>query len=433
MLQKTKQIRIAMISEHGDPLSPLGGQQSGGQNVYVYELARAFSKLGIQIDVFTRWDNRKSAQIVRFAKRAKVIRLKAGPRQFVSKDKFGPLMPEFVEKFLEYTRTFKVKYDLIHSHYYFSGWAGLQLKNILKIPLVVTYHSLGLLKKKAMGDKDTSPTERLEIERLIMNKADSIIATSPQEKISMKIEYEPKKNNIVVIPCGVNLNRFFPIDKEIARKKLGLGLGKKIVLFAGKMERRKGGLTVVAAIAKIKKDWPEIYNQMEVYMFCGDPRKTLKKEKQEQSYKVILKSAIKEAKIEDRTKLMHGIEQNKLHYYYCASNVIIMPSYYEPFGMVAVEALASGTPVVASNVGGLKWTIEDGITGFHAEPKNAIKFARCIVKILSDPELEERLGKNGVIRVKQNFNWSIVAEKILEVYKELIENNTEASTKERKP
>lgn len=423
MPQKTKQIRIAMISEHGDPLSPLGGQQSGGQNVYVYELARALSKLSIKVDVFTRWDNRKSAQIVRFAKRAKVIRLKAGPRQFVSKDKFGPLMPEFVEKFLEYTRVSKVKYDLIHSHYYYSGWAGLQLKNILKIPLVETYHSLGLLKKKAMGDKDTSPTERTEIERLIMNKADSIIATSPQEKISMKIEYGPRKDNIVVIPCGVNLNRFFPIDRRVARKKLGLSLEKKIVLFAGKMERRKGGLTVIAAVKKIKKDCPEIYKQMEVYMFCGDPRKILKKEKQEQNYRDVLKSAIKEAKIEDKTKLMHGIEQNKLHYYYCASNVVMMPSYYEPFGMVAIEAMACGTPVVASSVGGLKWTIEDGVTGYHAKPKNPDKFAECVIKILKDPDLERCLGQNAAIYIRQNFSWPFITSDILQIYEKLINKN----------
>lgn len=142
---------IAMISEHNDPLTPLGGQQAGGQCVYVYELSKALSNLGIKVDVFTRWENRKADQQIRFAKRAKVIRLKAGPRQFISKDKFGPLMPEFVEHFLEYMRMSKTKYGIIHSNYYYSGWAGLQLKNILKIPAVITFHSLGLIKK--MGSR----------------------------------------------------------------------------------------------------------------------------------------------------------------------------------------------------------------------------------------------------------------------------------------
>jgi len=272
-MKKNNKFRIAMISEHGDPLAPLGGQQSGGQNVYVYELARALSKLGVGVDVYTRWDSKKSDPVVRFAERAKVIRLKAGPQQFVSKDKFGPLMPEFVEKFLEYTRTSKTKYDLIHSHYYFSGWAGLQLKNILKVPLVETYHSLGLLKKRAMGERDTSPTERTAIEKLVMEKADKIIATSPSEKLSMISEYKPKNSDIVVVPCGVNLLRFKPIDKNKSRKKLGIPLNKKIVVFASKMERRKGGLTVVAVAKEIKKRWPAIYENLQIYIVLWRSKK----------------------------------------------------------------------------------------------------------------------------------------------------------------
>lgn len=428
-MKKNNKFRIAMISEHGDPLAPLGGQQSGGQNVYVYELARALSKLGVSVDVYTRWDSRKSDPVVRFAERAKVIRLKAGPQQFVSKDKFGPLMPEFVEKFLEYTRISKTKYDLIHSHYYFSGWAGLQLKNILKIPLVGTYHSLGLLKKRAMGERDTSPTERTAIEKLVMEKADKIIATSPQEKISMIAEYAPKNNNIVVVPCGVNLLRFKPLSKQKARKKLGLAANKKIIVFASKMERRKGALTVVAVAKEIKKRWPALYENLQIYMFSGDPRKERVGEKQEENFRHVLKDEIKKSGIKDKIVLSHGIDQEKLHNYYCAANVVVMPSYYEPFGMVAIEAMASGTPVVASRVGGLKWVVEDGITGFLAEPKAAKTFAKHVASILSDPALEKRLGENGIVKMKQNFSWSTVAEKALDIYKELIEQNNSVDNK----
>jgi len=428
MKQKNK-FRIAMISEHGDPLAPLGGQQSGGQNVYVHELARALSKLGVSVDVYTRWDNRKSDPVVRFAERAKVIRLKAGPRQFVSKDKFGPLMPEFVEKFLEYTRTSKTKYDLIHSHYYFSGWAGLQLKNILKIPLVGTYHSLGLLKKKAMGERDTSPTERTAIERLVMEKANKIIATSPSEKLSMISEYKPKNANISVVPCGVNLLRFKPIDKNKSRKKLGIALNKKVIVFASKMERRKGGLTVVAVAREIKKRWPDLYENLQIFMFSGDPRKERVGEKQEENFRHVLIDEIKKSGVKDKIILGHGIDQEKLHDYYCAANVVLMPSYYEPFGMVAIEAMASGTPVVASNVGGLKWVVEDGITGFRAEPKAADKFAKQVAKILLDPALEKRLGENGIVKMRQNFSWNTVAEKALEIYKELIVQNQTTNKK----
>lgn len=415
--------RVAMISEHGDPLAPLGGQQSGGQNVYVYELAKALSNLGIKVDVFTRWDNRQSANIVRFAKRAKVIRLKAGPRHFISKDKFGPLMPEFVEHFLEYLRSNKIKYNLIHSNYYYSGWVGIQLKNILKIPLVHTYHSLGLLKKQALGEKDTSPDERIKIETLILNNADKIVSTSPQEKISMIEEYQAKVANIVVIPAGVNIRRFTPLNKNLARKKLKLPADKFIVVFAGKMERRKGGITLIKAVNNIKNRWPKIYRNLLVFMFSGDPRTQRTKEKQEKIAKHDLKNTVEQYKLKDAIKLLPGITQEKLHYYYGAANVVVMPSYYEPFGMVAVEAMATGTPVVASNVGGLKWIIEDNITGFHAEVKNPVSFARQIVKILSKPSLADRLCKNSIIRSRNNFSWVKIAQKILKVYKNLINHD----------
>jgi len=411
---------IAMISEHGDPLAPLGGQQSGGQNVYIYELAKSLSQLGIKVDVFTRWENRNAAQVVRFARRAKVIRLKAGARHFISKDKFGPLMPEFIESFLKYTRASRVKYDLIHAHYYYSGWAGLQLRNILKIPLVETYHSLGIPKNRALGKRDTSPTERTKIEKQVMREADLIISTSPQEKLNMIHDYGALPSHIDVIPPGVNLRRFRPLDTAKARKELDINMDKKIVVFAGKMERRKGGLTLIAAIAVIKNIYPELYKNLKVLMFSGDPRIGRKKEKQEADIRHIIKKTIQDNGVEDAIALMPGITQEKLHKYYAAANVATMPSYYEPFGMVAIEAMASGTPVVASNVGGLKWTVQDGINGYLARPKDANDFARKIVKILSDSELEERLSKNAIEIAQREYGWPGVAQKIIKEYQRLI-------------
>lgn len=417
----SKITRIAMISEHGDPLAPLGGRQAGGQNVYVYEVAKAISKMGIKVDVFSRWENRKASQIVRFAKRAKVIRLKAGPRHFIAKEKFGLLMPEFVEHFLEYVRSSKVKYDLIYTHYYYSGWVGMQLKYILKVPLIHTFHSLGIPKKIAMGDKDPSPDERTKIETQLMEKSDLIISTSPQEKLNMIQNYGARGNNIVVIPAGVNVRRFFPLDKKIARKKLSLLNDKHIIVFAGRMEEKKGGITVIEATSIIKRKWPNLYNNLLVYMFTGDTRKRQTREKSEKEIRHSLKDTLKRLKVGDKVILMQGIEQEKLHYYYGAADLVVMPSYYEPFGMVAVEAMASGTPVVASNVGGLKWIVEDGITGFHAEPKDAKGFAKQMVKILSNPDLEERMSQNSIIRAQNNFSWPLIADSMVDNFKNVIE------------
>ena len=417
---------VAMISEHNDPLTPLGGQQAGGQCVYVYELSKALSALGVKVDVFSRWESRKAIQVKRFARRAKVIRLKAGPRQFISKDNFGSLMPEFVERILEYSRETKTNYDVIHSNYYYSGWAGLQLKNIFKIPMVMTFHSLGLIKKRALGERDTSPDERIRIEKKVMDEAEKIISTAPQEKNDMIKYYKANKDKIVVIPPGVNLKRFKPLETLSARKKLKIPLSKKLVIFAGKMERRKGGITLVSGIKEIKKRWPKIYKNLEVLMFSGDPRKTRTKEKKEATDRGDIEVAIDELGVQDRVKLMPGVEQDLLHYYYGAADVVVMPSYYEPFGMVAVEAMATGTPVVASNVGGLKWSIKEGVTGLHAKAKDSKDFAEKIVKILNNPKLAKQMGQNGIIRARKNFSWSLIAKKVLKVYKALIDKNNGA-------
>jgi glycosyltransferase involved in cell wall biosynthesis len=417
---ENRKLRIAMISEHGDPLAPLGGQQSGGQNVFVYELSRALSRLGVKVDVFTRWDNRKADQMVKFAERARVVRLKAGPRHFISKDKFGPLMPEFVEHFLEYNRTKRVKYNFIHSHYYWSGWAGMQIKNILHIPLIHTFHSLGLIKKKALGDSDTSPDERTRIEEKLLQVSDSIIVTSPQEKLAIIQDYASTSDKIVVIPAGVNLNRFSPMEKDKVREKMGLPKHKKIIVFAGTMQKNKGGEVLIKAVKVIKTRWPKFFEDLEVLMFSGDPRKDRKKEKRELGLRSHLRKLIKTNELGDKIKLSHGIDQEKLHYYFAAADMVVVPSYYESFGLVAIEAMASGAPVIASDVGGLKWTIEDDITGYHAKPGDHIDFARKITKILKDDRLQDRLSQNAAIHVKNSYDWDVLAVKYLEEYKSLI-------------
>lgn len=412
-----------MVSEHADPLAPLGGQQSGGQNVYVYELARALSKLGVAVDVFTRWDNRKASQIVKFARRAKVVRLKAGPRHFIPKDKYGQYMPEFVERFLEYSRIKKVKYDLIHTNYYYSGWVGMQLKHILHIPLIHTNHALGLSKMIGLKIPEEILADRLKIEKKIAKLADGIISTSPQEKLNIIKIDKDSEDKISVVPAGVNFLRFKLIGKNAVRKRLGLSETKKIVVFAGRMEKNKGGEVLIRSISNIKKGNSKVYENLEVLMFSGDPRKQHKKEKVESNLRHKLHSIINSNKMEKVIKLSQGIDQEKLHYYFCAADVVVVPSFYESFGMVVIEAMACGTPVIASNVGGLKWTVQDGITGFHAKAGDTKGFAREIIKVLSDKNLEKRLSENAVIHAKNNYSWMKIAEKIANIYKKEVEKS----------
>lgn len=417
-MTKTPPLRVAMISEHGDPLAPLGGQQSGGQNIFVFELARSLSKQGVRVDVFTRWDNRKASQIVRFAKYAKVVRLKAGPRHFIPKDKFGKIMPEFVEHLLEYTRLKKTKYDLVHTHYYFSGWAGMQIKNIFKIPQIHTYHSLGLTKAKV--EKDASFSDRKKIEKKILDISDRIIATTGQEKKTLLSLGKYSKEKVSVIPAGVNLHRFTPKNKMAIRKKLGLSEKKKIIVYAGRMEKNKGGDILVQAIDQIKKHYPKVFSEIEVYMFSGDPRKIQKREKEEQTLRRRIRQLISDSNLGETIKLHNGITQEKLHYYLTAADLVVVPSFYESFGLIAIEAMASGTPVVVSNVGGLKATVKDGVTGFHAQVGKPSDFAKKMVKVLKNDKLAKRLSQNAIDRVHKNYDWDRIASETLDVYKEVV-------------
>jgi len=412
-------MRIAFLTDFADPLAPIGGQQAGGVNTYIYELARSLSRIGIKVDVFTRWDSTKSSQTVRFAERAKVVRIKAGPRHFLSKNSFGAIMPEYIEHFLEYCREKKMKYDLIHSHYYFAGWAGIQVKNIFQIPLVHSYHALGLTKREVLRDSDPSPTDRIQVEKEILEAADEIIASSPQDKMTLIEGYGFGGNKISIIPAGVNLHRFSPLDRSKARLKLGIASDRKVIVFAGNMNKNKGAEVLIRSVREIKRRWSKLSTALEVYLLTGDPRKSRRKEKDEADLRHHLKTLIKDLRLADVIRLDHSVTREKLHYYYGAANVVVMPSFYESFGMVATEAMATGTPVVASDVGGLKWTIQDGINGFHAKPGDAKDFAIKIAGILQNPDLEDRLSKNAVIYARNNFDWDKIAKKILSQYERL--------------
>lgn len=412
--------RVLMISEHGDPLEPLGGQEAGGQNVFVYELAKALSRRGVTVDVYTRWDNRRHAEVVRFAKRAKVIRVRAGSRHFIRKDLLGPHMPEFLENILRYTREHKYQYDIIHAHYYFSGWAAARLKEILKIPFVVDFHTLGFLKHKALGDRDSSPSERMNIEKEVMEKADLIIATSPEYKKAMIDHYSVPAEKINIMARGVSLKKFRPLDKIKTKQQLELDLKSKIVLFAGKMEERKGGITLLKAIKYVVSRSPDLAQRLKVYMISGDPRKERKKEIQEASFRHVVKNTIKKFKLTKVVQLMPGMPQEVLHKWYVAADVVVMPSYYEPFGMVAIEAMASGTPVIASRTGGLQWTIIHRLTGYLFRPKFHRELAKRIVKVLTDDELRKRMSLNARDHINHAFSWESIAEKTIDFYQAVL-------------
>lgn len=415
-------LRIAMISSSSDPLAPVGGRQSGGASIYIYELAKILSKNGIYVDVFTRWDNRNADHIVRFAKRARLIRIKAGPRHFIPQEKLELYTPEFLEHFLSFTRENKLKYNLVHSHQYMSGRVGVQLKAILKIPLIHTFHSLG--KVKGLSKISSSiPYERFEFEKKIMETADQSIATSPSEKMNAINLYGVKGDNISVVPTGFNQKRFSKLDKKTIRKKLNIAEDSSVILFAARMDENKGSLTLLKTVSWMRTYHQKIFSNLHVYMFSGDPRKTRKTDEIESAFKRKLIKEISQHNLTDVVSLHPAVGQEELHRYYCAADVVVMPSYYEGLPLVSIEAMATGTPVVASDVGGLKWAIQEGITGYRAKVGNEKSFGQKIVHLLKHPEIIKRMGQNSYIIARQNYSWDIIAEKMTKFYKEAITNS----------
>lgn len=411
-----------MISDHGDPLEPLGSSEAGGQNVYVYELSRALGRRGWLVDVFTRWDSKTKGQIVNFGKNVRVIRIKAGPLKFIEKNDLFKLLPEFLADLILFIKKEKINYSLIHGHYYFSGWLGAELKRIYHIPLVETFHSLGFIKKQYYLAKDPSPDNRLEIEKMTMRACDKIISTSDSEKKQMIRHYGASANKIQVIPAGVNLQRFKPVDKNYSRRKIGYSTKDKIILFVGRIEKRKGIDTLIEALPKTAKKLGQAEaKNIKLIIVGGNPlkRKMIKEEIKEFSR---LEKIVKKLSLEKIINFVGGKPQDELKYYYSAADIVCVPSYYEPFGMVTIEAMACGTPVIGSRVGGIQTTIKNGKNGFLVPAKNPEALADKLIKVLSDDKLRKRLGQTAVAIINHRYTWKVIAKDASDLYKKIIKD-----------
>lgn len=414
--------RLAMLTDHADPLSPIGGVEAGGENVYVSELTKSLAKLGWVIDVFTRWNSHKTTRIAKLANNVRVIRLKAGPMEHVPKDELFQYMPEYVQSFIQFQKEAKLDYLLLHGNYYFSGWAGVQLSRILHLPLTNTFHTLGVVKHNAMGAKDTSPEERTKLETEVMMGAERVIATSPPMKEEIQKFYNISGKKVVVIPGGVNLNRFQPTPQLLARRVLHISPNRQIVLYVGRLDRRKGIDTLLHAMSELAKAMPEKRRILRCYIAGGEPKHRWGKDKNSPESLELdrLNAIVDKLGIRDMMRFMGSINREYLQYYYSAADVTVVPSFYEPFGLVPLESMAAGTPVVASNVGGISWTVRDGKTGILVPARDHEMFAKKIKYLLEHPTIRKQMRENGIERMEHLFSWDSVAKQMSEMYQDVI-------------
>ncbi|MBC7880319.1 MAG: glycosyltransferase family 1 protein [Anaerolineae bacterium] len=397
---------IAMISEHGDPAADIGREEAGGQNVYVRQVGEALAELGYRVDMFTRQIDPEQPVLVQHTPRCRTIRLKAGPLHAIPRDELFAWMGEFVDSFRQFQRQEGQRYSLIHSHYWMSGWAAMQLKADQKAQLVHTYHSLGAIK---YGSVDTIPQiarTRLAVERQILEQVHCVVATSPQEQDQLRALVS-RRGTIEVIPCGTDLRNFRVIPKQEARRQLGLPLSEPIILYVGRFDPRKGIETLVRACSTLQ-------NHARLMIVGGsDPEKADGLERKR------IEAIVEEIGLREQTQFVGQVGHDRLPLYYAAADVCVVPSHYEPFGLVAIEAMACGTPVIASAVGGLVSTVVPEITGLLAPPRDVPAFRAAIDRVLGNRQWAQQMGEQGSLWVGEHFNWPRVATQLDSLYRSL--------------
>ncbi|HLN53545.1 MAG TPA: glycosyltransferase family 1 protein [Lentimicrobium sp.] len=404
-----KRYDIAFISEHASPLAAPGSIDAGGQNVYVRELAIELSKQGFNIDIFTRKDSPHLPDIVEWLPYVRIIHVDAGPAQYIAKEQLMPYMDEFSTYMARFIRRYNLHYRLVHANFFMSGMVALKLKESLDIPFVITFHALGIVRAIHQREADKFPKERILLEKRIVNNADKIIAECPQDASDLVNLYMAQPEKMEVIPCGFNPREFQPVNKQEARKQVGIGPDEKIILSIGRIVPRKGVDNIIRSLRFLKKQFANIRLLVvggDAYPDYGPSADEIKR----------LKNISREYKVQDKVTFTGPKMPLELKYYYSAADVFISTPWYEPFGITPLESMACGTPVVGSNVGGIKYTVKDGETGFLVPPKKPLQLARRVTALLTDPELLSIMQHACIKRVNSYFTWRRVASEMKLAY-----------------
>lgn len=400
-----------MLSYHTSPLAALGGKHSGGMNVYVRELAAQLAKRGHRVDIFTRGMKDEEQAIVQGAR---LITLAAGPHREVEKNELATFIPEFAQRVLEFAQRAQLNYDLINAHYWMSGLVGEHLKAAWSVPMVVMFHTLGLVKNRIamLGERESD--ERIRGERRVLAAAEMVVAATPAERADLQWLYELRSDRAAVISPGVDLDQFRPMNKAAARAALGLPVGEFQILFVGRIEALKGIDTLIRA-SQLLVTSGELSRPFRVQIIGGDVEESLEQLGSEMAR---LRKLVADLNMEQGVHFLGSRRQRELPAYYAAADVVVMPSYSESFGMVALEAMACGRPVIASRVGGLAYLVQDGVTGFHVQEGSAEEMAARLAELLRETPRLERMG--AVARGEaEKYSWEKTAIDLENLFRKL--------------
>jgi D-inositol-3-phosphate glycosyltransferase len=391
--------RIAVISLHTSPTASLGQNANGGLNVYVREVAAAFSERGIATDIFTRRGPNDPA-VEELAPLSRVVYLPAG--NGLDKYTLYEEVPSFTRRVVAFAEREGLTYDLLFSHYWLSGEVACLLRPRIAPAWAHVAHTLGLVKNRtlALGAR-AEPQLRIRVEGEIAQQADLLIASTEDESRDLVDLYGAQEERVFVVPPGVDLSMFQPIDRAEARRKIGYGPGR-LLLFAGRLERLKGVDVAINALALLRD---RAHDDVRLLILGEDSRDG------DESEKDRLKALSVAAGVRDRVDFLGSVAHHELPYFYSAADVVVMPSYSESFGLVALEAQACGRPVVASNVSGLRSVVRDDVSGYLLDGHDPAAYAERIGRLLDDPEMARHMGARGRL-LAQRFSWSRTADRL---------------------
>lgn len=403
-----------MLSYHTCPIATLGGKDTGGMNVYVREITRELGNEGVHVDVFTRSQDEHVPHVLHdlgFGNR--VVHVPAGPEEPRPKQELANYLPQYVDGILEFARHKNIQYDLIHSHYWMSGVAAIDLKTELNIPIVHMFHTLGLMKNRvAQAPHEKEGEYRINGENKVLQKADRIIAATQAELSQLQFLYKANSSRIVIIPPGVDIHRFYPIPPDEAREFIGVDSQPKILLFVGRIEPLKGLDILLQAIALMRDRGVLAHIPFCLLVIGGDPQESLESMSAEMVHLQNLRNLYG---LQDLVALLGKRSQDTLPYYYSSAEAVVVPSHYESFGMVALEAMACGTPVVASEVGGLAYLIQDGKTGYTVPVGDPAALADRLADLLLNEPLRHKLSVQASELAAQ-YAWPNIVKRLLKVY-----------------
>jgi len=400
------QLRIAMLSVHSCPVGNLGAKDTGGMSVYIREIARELGKQGHLVDIYTRVHDPRDPQVINLGQNACLIHLTAGEDEEISKLAVYPYLPEFTCNLENYRKHNGLHYDLVFSHYWLSGRVGKYLQQLWDVPHITMFHTLGAV-KNTIGIGQGEPELRIETERDLTRNCHHIIASTDREKEYLVLHYGAVPERIGVVPCGVNLEQFKPVDKKAAKQQLGFS-DDKLILFVGRIEPLKGVEQLLRAMSYLQD-----IQGLRLVIIGGDENSQHEIEQ--------LRKLSRDLHIQDSVTYLGLIKHERLPYFYSAADACVVPSYYESFGLVALESLACGTPVVATDVGDLKHVIRQGETGYVVIDNTPQHLANKIALLLLRPGHDTKPALSIRASVSR-FGWQNIAEALVREFQLVLAN-----------